>query len=211
MLFSSQMATDPMHRKIPLSDSGTIRTGDVIAFRRKSPVCYYHVGIARCNSAPNSSVNHVEIIAYITGEYVVAVQDFETAREDCEVFRYEWAPGVNVYSPEVIVERALSRLGEREYALFHNNCEHFAVWAATGVSFSEQAEEGNTVGTVTRSGMIGSGIAIGVFATIPPLLVIGGALTGAGVILSLIFGGNRRQNRSNRKRDEDRIRRIHMN
>ncbi|MFQ9674660.1 MAG: lecithin retinol acyltransferase family protein [Clostridium paraputrificum] len=36
------------------------------------------------------------------------------------------------------VKRALSRIGERRYNLFTNNCEHFATWCKTGVSYSKQ-------------------------------------------------------------------------
>ncbi|XP_068726964.1 uncharacterized protein [Montipora capricornis] len=40
-----------------------------------------------------------------------------------------------------VVSRARSRLGEREYHLLKNNCEHFAMWCKTGRSLSEQAKE----------------------------------------------------------------------
>lgn len=36
------------------------------------------------------------------------------------------------FIPEFVVERAESRLGERQYDLFFNNCEHFADWCKTG-------------------------------------------------------------------------------
>lgn len=36
------------------------------------------------------------------------------------------------YIPQVVVERAESRLGEQQYDLFFNNCEHFANWCKTG-------------------------------------------------------------------------------
>ncbi len=40
--------------------------------------------------------------------------------------------------PEVVLQRATSRLGERGYNLFSNNCEHFASWCKTGVARSSQ-------------------------------------------------------------------------
>ncbi len=43
-----------------------------------------------------------------------------------------------VYSPDVVIERATSRLGERQYDLLQNNCEHFANWCTTGRSESRQ-------------------------------------------------------------------------
>ena len=45
------------------------------------------------------------------------------------------------YVPDVVVERAKSRLGEAEYSLFFNNCEHFATWCKTGISDSKQIRE----------------------------------------------------------------------
>ena len=45
-----------------------------------------------------------------------------------------------LYSPEETVQRARSKLGESEYNLFLNNCEHFAIWCKTGVSKSEQID-----------------------------------------------------------------------
>lgn len=39
---------------------------------------------------------------------------------------------------DVVIQRAESRLGERRYDLFFNNCEHFANWCKTGRSESEQ-------------------------------------------------------------------------
>ncbi|MGE8653361.1 MAG: lecithin retinol acyltransferase family protein [Acinetobacter gandensis] len=47
----------------------------------------------------------------------------------------------NIYSLEEIVHRAQSCLGEDDYNLFFNNCEHFACWCVTGKSRSEQVQE----------------------------------------------------------------------
>jgi hypothetical protein len=44
------------------------------------------------------------------------------------------------YSPEDIVRRARSRLGENDYRLLTNNCEHFCNWCLSGVSRSAQVE-----------------------------------------------------------------------
>jgi hypothetical protein len=46
-----------------------------------------------------------------------------------------------LYSPEEIVRRARSRLGENDYRLLTNNCEHFCNWCRSGVSRSEQVEK----------------------------------------------------------------------
>ncbi|MCW6038215.1 lecithin retinol acyltransferase family protein [Spirulina subsalsa FACHB-351] len=45
------------------------------------------------------------------------------------------------FIPDVVLHRAMSRLGERKYNLLFNNCEHFATWCKTGISFSQQVED----------------------------------------------------------------------
>lgn len=44
------------------------------------------------------------------------------------------------YIPDVVIERAESRLGEKRYDLVSNNCEHFANWCKTGKNVSYQLE-----------------------------------------------------------------------
>jgi Lecithin retinol acyltransferase len=44
------------------------------------------------------------------------------------------------YSPDEIVRRARSRLGENDYRLLSNNCEHFCNWCLSGVSRSAQVD-----------------------------------------------------------------------
>ena len=44
------------------------------------------------------------------------------------------------YSPQQVIDRARSRLGEHDYHLLTNNCEHFCSWCITGFSRSTQIE-----------------------------------------------------------------------
>ena len=46
----------------------------------------------------------------------------------------------SMYSPQEIVRRARSRIGENDYRLLTNNCEHFCNWCRSGVSRSQQVE-----------------------------------------------------------------------
>lgn len=48
--------------------------------------------------------------------------------------------GVALFGREQIVERARSRLGESDYRLLSNNCEHFSEWCLHGRSRSHQVE-----------------------------------------------------------------------
>lgn len=45
---------------------------------------------------------------------------------------------ISSFIAEDVVRRAESRLGETQYSLLANNCEHFATWCKTGVSESRQ-------------------------------------------------------------------------
>ena len=49
------------------------------------------------------------------------------------------------YSPNQIVQRALSRLGESEYDLLDNNCEHFVNWCRRGVAESSQVQQAESI------------------------------------------------------------------
>jgi len=44
------------------------------------------------------------------------------------------------YSAQEVIDRARSRVGERQYRVFDNNCEHFCNWCITGFSHSLQAQ-----------------------------------------------------------------------
>ncbi len=50
-------------------------------------------------------------------------------------------PRVRSFSPAESVERAYSRLGENEYSLFFNNCEHFVNWCISGMHSSAQIKK----------------------------------------------------------------------
>jgi hypothetical protein len=46
----------------------------------------------------------------------------------------------SMYSPQEIVRRARSRIGENAYRLLTNNCEHYCNWCLYGISRSAQVE-----------------------------------------------------------------------
>lgn len=62
------------------------------------------------------------------GEIAKAIKLFKSAK-------------YHLYSPEETIQRARSRLGENEYNLAFNNCEHFAIWCKTGISESHQVND----------------------------------------------------------------------
>lgn len=60
------------------------------------------------------------------------LQKYYEALEKSKKFDYK------LYSADETVERAKSRVGEHQYSLKNNNCEHFAIWCKTGISESHQ-------------------------------------------------------------------------
>ena len=55
------------------------------------------------------------------------------------------------FSPEEVVRRATSRLGERSYDLWSNNCEHFANWSRSGDHSSPQIDVTETIARQTAA------------------------------------------------------------
>ncbi|MDJ0572128.1 MAG: lecithin retinol acyltransferase family protein [Pleurocapsa sp. MO_192.B19] len=80
------------------------------------------------------------VIHYRKPSETIERTSLETFSRGNPVYVAEYGDGFG-YIPHVVVERAKSRLGEREYNLLFNNCEHFASWCKTGVSDSKQIKD----------------------------------------------------------------------
>ena len=65
----------------------------------------------------------------------ISIVDYESLAAKGEVFVLK---GLTSFSPDEIIERALSRIGEKNYSLIGNNCEHFVNWCRTGRAESRQ-------------------------------------------------------------------------
>jgi hypothetical protein len=94
-----------------------------------------------------------------------------------------------------VIERAYSRMNERDYSLFNNNCEHFARWCKCGVAGSEQVSDkvagasGVGLGSAAVAGGLGAVSAGGAVAGMSAagmtsgLAAVGGTMvTGLGVL-----------------------------
>lgn len=77
------------------------------------------------------------VIHYRKPSEVIEQTSFATFSRGNPVYVAEYSEGFG-YIPDVVVERAKSRLKEQEYNLLSNNCEHFASWCKTGISDSKQ-------------------------------------------------------------------------
>ncbi|MCL2007214.1 MAG: lecithin retinol acyltransferase family protein [Treponema sp.] len=59
-----------------------------------------------------------------------------------------------LFSKEETMKRASSRLGEKQYNLIFNNCEHFAIWCKTGENKSFQVEKAVTAAVLLGATII---------------------------------------------------------
>jgi hypothetical protein len=105
------------------------------------------------------------------------------------------------HDPADIIARAMSRLGEGNYNLIFNNCQHFARWCATGDHESQQVRSvAATTGTVftplaatiLTSTVIGpAGVVAGLSGPgIMSGLASYGALVGGGAVAGLVVLGS---------------------
>lgn len=80
------------------------------------------------------------VIHYRKPSETIERTTLETFARGNPIYVAEYGDGFG-YIPDVVVERAESRLGEQKYNLLFNNCEHFASWCKTGVSESQQVKD----------------------------------------------------------------------
>lgn len=88
-------------------------------------------------------------------------------------------------SPDVVIARAKSKLGESGYNLFDNNCEHFATWCKTGRKRSEQV----TQKTSQAAGVSGSAAAVAGGIGVVGATGAAAGLSGAGIMSGLATVG----------------------
>ena len=113
-----------------LASDSFLKPGDVIGVSRK---WYDHYGVY---------IGEGKVIHYAdkTKDFGKNVSISENPREGTGIFDFIFKAKYQLFSPEETIKRAKSRLGERSYNLTRNNCEHFALWCKTGVSFSRQVD-----------------------------------------------------------------------
>ncbi len=82
-------------------------------------------------------IENAQVIAYLKeGVSITSYEEF-AAGDNVYVVHHD----NRKYSYEETVQRAHSRLGEDEYNLASNNCEHFANWCVTGEEYSTQVQK----------------------------------------------------------------------
>ena len=122
--------------------------GDVLRVWRKFPIPYMHYAIY----TEEAKVIHfagLEKDFWIFDDIYTHEAPFSHFLLDAN--RFEIVKYKKSYNPDEIVRRAYERLNRRGYSLLFNNCEHFAVYCATGEKRSQQVE---TVGLVLVNGVV---------------------------------------------------------
>ena len=106
------------------------------------------------------------VIHYLEGESITrSARSYFARGEAIHVKPYAAAD-----PPAVVIRRAESRLGERDYSLVFNNCEHFAAWCKTGQHRSQQV---NTVVAASLAGGVLGGAMLGSAFAAPALAAAG--------------------------------------
>lgn len=96
-------------------------------FAKKNEV-YQHHGI---------DVGDGSVIHYRKPSEIIEQTSWETFSKGDQVYVRQYPEGFS-FMPDVVIKRAMSRLGENKYNLLFNNCEHFATWCKTGINESKQ-------------------------------------------------------------------------
>lgn len=118
-----------------------------------------------------------------SSKIIEEVVSIDVNTETVELLRYS---SVVVYGGRKAIDRVRSRLHERKYNLFTNNCEHLINWALTGESESDQVDTAATVGKVAAAGAV--------------LAVVASAGIIGAVALSKLFSG---KNKDSEDEDSD--------
>lgn len=87
--------------------------------------------------------------------------------------------------PDLVVERAESKLGQSGYRLFSNNCEHFATWCVHDRTSSAQVNGARATGAVASATAAGAAAGIGVVSAAGTAA----GLSGAGIMSGLAAAG----------------------
>ncbi len=126
--------------------------GDHIRVKRK---LYWHHGIEMRDGT----------VIHASGEPGRMKLDAEVRRSRFEDFarggRVEVANRGERLPADQIERRARAALGERNYSLLFNNCEHFARWCETGEADSRQVDSAALAGVAVG---LGTRIALGIAA-----------------------------------------------
>lgn len=94
-------------------------------------------------------------------------------------------------TPDVVIQRAESKLGSRDYHVVTNNCEHFSTWCCTGRTASQQVRMVSSLTTTGAAAATSLGATAGVVGAVGSVAGVSGAgiMSGLASAGGLIGGG----------------------
>lgn len=118
-------------------ESVVIEPGDHLFY---SYNLYYHHGIY-CGDITYNNTDYRDVVIHFEGKIksgsgCIIATPYSKFALNCEV--YVKRPSSFCFSAEIVVERAISKLGQSGYDPFFNNCEHFCNWCQRGEKKSSQ-------------------------------------------------------------------------
>ena len=119
------------------------RPGDVIRVKRKIPYMHYAIYVGNGKVIHRAGLKKDFSLIDDIHVHESDFSDFLLYAEYYEIVSYKGS-----YSPDEIVKRAYECIDRRGYSLLFNNCEHFAVYCATGEKRSQQVENFIEKGTI---------------------------------------------------------------
>ncbi len=111
-----------------------LERGDHIALHRKAGL-YWHHAIVEFIDYEKNEINVIHYIKSSKGLRVITGR-YKFDKEVVYLMKHE-----RCLDPETVVRNARRMIGDDNYNLFTNNCEHFAMWCKTGISSSDQIDK----------------------------------------------------------------------
>ncbi|MEA5498271.1 lecithin retinol acyltransferase family protein [Limnoraphis robusta Tam1] len=181
-------------------------TEDLHIFQPGDHICrndghYWHHGIYCGDITLQNRIYHNVVIHYTSKNNCGQIRSvsYENFANNQDIYYVDHKHD-NCFAPETVIHRAVNRLGEIDYNIFRNNCEHFANWCKIGKKVSYQVSSFNekittpvtgaaaavALGSVTTQvsagGLLGLLGATTTVAMFPSAVVVGGAIAiGLGV------------------------------
>ncbi|BAZ00181.1 hypothetical protein NIES37_41690 [Tolypothrix tenuis PCC 7101] len=163
-------------------NSVDIIPGDHIFYRCGT---HDHHGIY-CGDIPYKNKIYHNVVIHFEGKFKrgqIRGVSFEKFAKGHNIYVVQYKKG-SCYYNNLVLDRAINKLGEPDYNLFGNNCEHFAHWCKTGTKRCGQLhnfieEAGGILGGAIAGGVAGAVLPL----TLPEVVIIG-------VCLAAGFGGS---------------------
>lgn len=130
-----------------LIKTNNLRQADAIVLNKKilGMVDHFAIFLGYRNSTP------VFVANYKDGVKEVSINDMKEILQTLQPTAIDRFHGTEIQRKQA-VNRALSRVGERAYNYFSNNCEHFKNWVHSGEHRSEQVKKAGNTAIVASAG-----------------------------------------------------------